>query len=98
MFLKKIHNFNVLKYPALALTLTAASLLWGYVWAAEESKPAVVSTPAPAGKLNDTGITWGGDYPKDINTDCSAEFNPQQLKQFQELKQLPADDPVQGDI
>lgn len=30
-------------------------------------------------KLNDTGITWGGDYPKDINEDCSAEFNVEQL-------------------
>ena len=30
-------------------------------------------------KLNDTGITWGGDYPKDINEDCSAQFNTEQL-------------------
>lgn len=30
-------------------------------------------------KLNDTGITWGGDYPKDINEDCSAQFNAEQL-------------------
>lgn len=30
-------------------------------------------------KINDTGIVWGGDYPKDINEDCSAEFNQDQL-------------------
>lgn len=30
-------------------------------------------------KLNDTGITWGADYPKDINEDCSAQFNVEQL-------------------
>lgn len=29
--------------------------------------------------LNDTGITWGGDYPKDINDDCSADINVEQL-------------------
>jgi hypothetical protein len=97
MFLKKFHDFNALKRPALTLALTAASILCGYGWAAEQSTPAS-ATPAPASKLNDTGIIWGGDYPKDINADCSAEFNPQQIKQFQELKQLPPGDPVQGDI
>jgi hypothetical protein len=95
MFLKKTNRFNVPE--VLALTLIVASLQWGHA-AGEESKPTVTSTPASAGKLNDTGITWGGDYPKDINADCSAEFNPQQLKEFEKLKQLVPDDPKQGDI
>src|SRR5688572_6036868 len=93
MLLKKIHNSYPQKRPALAFVLTAASILCGYSWAAEST------TPAPTvSKLNDTGITWGGDYPKDINADCSAEFNPQQLKDFENLKQLVPDDPKQGDI
>jgi hypothetical protein len=86
MFFKKILNFYVLKRPALACVLTAACIPCGYGWA------------APAGKLNDTGITWGGDYPKGINADCSAKFNPQQIKEFEKLNQLPPGDPVRGDI
>jgi hypothetical protein len=97
MLLKKIHNFYPLKRPALAFVLAAASILCSYGWAAEQSNP-MAAAPAPASKLNDTGITWGGDYPKDINADCSAEFNPEQIKEFEKLKQLVPDDPKQGDI
>lgn len=40
-------------------------------------------------RLNDTGITWGGNYPKDINDDCTAAVNSEQL---------PEGESVQGDI
>ena len=30
-------------------------------------------TPTPTGKLNDTGITWGGNYPSGNNTGCTGE-------------------------
>tara|TARA_B110000116_G_scaffold267996_1_gene281276 strand:+ start:1272 stop:2159 length:888 start_codon:yes stop_codon:yes gene_type:complete len=30
-------------------------------------------------QLNDTGITWGGDYPQGINKDCSAKLNKEAL-------------------
>ncbi len=93
MFFKKNHDLQT----ALALTLTVASILLSHPSTAEESKTAAGAV-APAGKLNDTGIIWGGDYPKDINADCSAEFNPQQIKEFEKLKQLIPGDPVKGDI
>jgi hypothetical protein len=93
MLLKKIHALYALKRPALALTLTAAAILCGHSWAADAAK-----APAPISRLNDTGITWGGDYPKGINADCSAKFNLQQIKDFEKLKQLVPDDPKQGDI
>lgn len=35
-----------------------------------------VSNSAPHIFLNDTGITWGGNYPKDINHDCTAVVDP----------------------
>ncbi|WP_245792101.1 DUF1566 domain-containing protein [Teredinibacter waterburyi] len=40
-------------------------------------------------KLNDTGITWGGNYPKDINYECTALVN---------VDQLPDGETVTGDI
>lgn len=81
------------RYPTLAVLALVASIAANHGWSAEEAKP----TPASS-RLNDTGITWGGDYPKDINTDCSAQFNLQQIKEFEKLKQLVPDDPVSGDI
>ncbi len=35
--------------------------------------------PSTTPVLNDTGITWGGNYPKDINDTCKAKFNLEQL-------------------
>lgn len=35
--------------------------------------------PSSHNKLNDTGISWGGNYPKDINKDCSGIVNRDQL-------------------
>ena len=32
-----------------------------------------VVAPTPTGKLNDTGITWGGNYPSGNNTTCDGE-------------------------
>lgn len=40
-------------------------------------------------RLNDTGITWGGNYPADINEDCSAKII---------TENLPEGEVVQGDI
>lgn len=40
-------------------------------------------------KLNDTGITWGGNYPKDINKDCTAVID---------VQKLPEGDLASGDI
>ncbi len=40
-------------------------------------------------QLNDTGITWGGDYPQGINKDCSAKVNK---------AALPGDNDFSGDI
>jgi hypothetical protein len=82
--------------PALML---AVFVLCGYDQAANAT-PDTAAPPAPAstGKLNDTGITWGGNYPKDINQDCSASFNPEQIKEFQKFGQLIPNDPDQGDI
>lgn len=96
VFLKEIHDLNALKSLVLALLLTVVSLLCGYA-TADEPKPAAGITVSVS-KLNDTGITWGGDYPKDINEDCSAEFNPQQIKEFEKLKQLVPNDSIKGDI
>ena len=36
-------------------------------------------------KLNDTGITWGGNYPKGINVDCKAEIVGEQLPQGEKI-------------
>lgn len=44
-----------------------------------ESVAAEKSVSALKPKLNDTGITWGGNYPADINTDCSAKILPEKL-------------------
>jgi len=50
---------------------------------ASNSKPAQASletkTSSTKSKINDTGITWGGNYPKDINGDCTGKINPSQL-------------------
>ena len=45
--------------------------------------------PRKRGKLNDTGITWGGNYPKDINDDCSAKID---------TDNLPDGESITGDI
>ncbi len=44
----------------------------------EQPKPQL---PASYPDLNDTGITFGADYPKDINPECSAEINRDQLEE-----------------
>lgn len=44
---------------------------------------------APRAVLNDTGITWGGNYPKDINEDCSGFIDPAMLSEG---------DSVEGDM
>jgi hypothetical protein len=41
------------------------------------------------GQLNDTGITWGGNYPRGVNDDCSAVID---------LKWLPEGESAEGDI
>lgn len=41
------------------------------------------------GQLNDTGITWGGNYPRGVNDDCSASIN---------RERLPDGDTAAGDI
>jgi hypothetical protein len=92
MLLTTIYNSSALRYPVVAFTLIA-SILCGNSWAADEAK-----APTPTSRLNDTGITWGGNYPKDINQNCRANFNPEQIKEFENLKQLVPDDPKQGDI
>lgn len=98
----KIYSPRTRRRATLLLTLIA-SILHGPVWAEKESgktaAPAdTAASPAVKSGLNDTGITWGGDYPKDINPDCSAEFNLDQIKEFEQLKQLVPGDPVKGDI
>lgn len=40
-------------------------------------------------RLNDTGITWGADYPRGVNEDCSAAID---------RERLPAGAEVEGDI
>jgi len=37
------------------------------------------SEPSVQQKINDTGITWGGNYPRSINEDCSAQINQEDL-------------------
>ena len=50
----------------------------------EDTKAVTVSR-----KLNDTGITWGGNYPKGINADCTAQVTePQRV----------GDEQLNGDI
>ncbi|MCW8125083.1 DUF1566 domain-containing protein [Microbulbifer halophilus] len=46
-------------------------------------------TASPQGRLNDTGITWGADYPRGVNDDCSASIDK---------KLLPEGDAIAGDI
>lgn len=60
---------------------------------AVSGKPAV-SKP----KLNDTGITWGGNYPADINEDCSAIILSEKLAEGEVLEGdiLVAQDCAQG--
>ncbi|WP_019600843.1 DUF1566 domain-containing protein [Teredinibacter turnerae] len=69
--------------PTLGLLFSAGVLL-----AACQPEPGPDLT-ASQRKLNDTGITWGGNYPKDINQDCSAVIN---------AEKLPEGDLAQGDI
>lgn len=49
----------------------------------------LVEQQEAAAKLNDTGITWGGNYPKNINDDCSAKID---------LTLLPEGEKIEGDI
>lgn len=51
------------------------------------SKPNPAS--APEYRLNDTGITWGADYPRGVNGDCSATIDK---------KRLPEGGAIAGDI
>lgn len=90
--------FKLPLVPHLTLIISLAALiLSSHSWGADKQAPAA-GPSAVKSRLNDTGITWGGDYPKDINADCSAEFNLQQIKEFEQLKQLVPNDPTKGDI
>lgn len=100
MLLTKIYNPHTRRRAALLLML-AASIPYSQSWAAKETDKTAASpdtTSTIKSRLNDTGIIWGGDYPKDINPDCSAEFNLDQIKEFEQLKQLVPGDPVKGDL
>lgn len=97
MLLTRINKSRVPRYQALILALIA-SIVCINCRAADAQKATSNATPAVKSKLNDTGITWGGNYPKDINSDCSATFNPKQIQEFQKLKQLLPGDPTAGDI
>ncbi|SMF43423.1 Protein of unknown function [Alteromonadaceae bacterium Bs31] len=44
-----------------------------------------VSLSASEARLNDTGITWGGNYPKSNNEDCSAAINEQELAKGEQI-------------
>lgn len=44
---------------------------------------------SPQNRLNDTGITWGADYPRGINGDCSATIDKERL---------PVGETIAGDI
>jgi hypothetical protein len=48
--------------------------------------------------LNDTGITWGGSYPRGVNDDCSGAIEHAQLAEGDMVKDdiLPQQDCVQG--
>ncbi len=56
------------------------------------------SADEPVRKLNDTGITWGADYPKEINDDCSAKVRSDLLLDGDEFSGdiLPFQDCMQG--
>ncbi len=58
-------------YPAGSTDIQGAQVYW---WG-EKAEPA---TTARSGKLNDTGITWGGEYPDGNNTTCAGELISQQ--------------------
>ncbi|WP_236074822.1 Lcl C-terminal domain-containing protein [Teredinibacter purpureus] len=63
---------------SLAQTLLLSSLVGGMITVLT----ACNDTPPPLDireKINDTGITWGGNYPKDINSDCSGHIDTAEL-------------------
>lgn len=65
---------------------------------ATQQAPPEPELPASYPELNDTGITFGADYPKDINPDCNAEINQDQLEEGENFEGdiLPMQDCTHG--
>lgn len=66
--------------------ILGAGIAVGFTLCACDGSPPLTASQQ---KLNDTGITWGGNYPKDINDDCTAVIN---------TDRLPEGDSAAGDI